>query len=46
MWMEACIYSVQAKSQAGNIWVKHHDNIKRPKPQDTQWGILKSYVFC
>ena len=23
MWMEVHIYSVQAKSKAGNIWVKH-----------------------
>ena len=26
MWIEVYIYSVQAKSQAGNnIWVKHND---------------------
>ena len=23
-----------------------NDNIKRPKPQDTQLGILKIYTFC
>ena len=42
MWMEVHIYSVQAKSQAGSIWV----NIKRQKPQETQLGILKIYAFC
>ena len=24
----------------------YSDNIKRPKPQDTQLGILKIYTFC
>ena len=24
----------------------YNDNIKRPKPQDTQLGILKIYPFC
>ena len=48
MWMEVHIYSVKAKSQAGNIWVnqRYNDNIKRPKQQDTLLGILKIYSFC
>ena len=25
---------------------RYNDNIKRPKLQDTQLGILKIYVFC
>ena len=25
---------------------RYNDNIKRPKPQDTQLGILKTYAFC
>ena len=25
---------------------RYNDNIKRPKLQDTQLGILKFYVFC
>ena len=24
----------------------YNDNIKRPKPQDTQLGILNIYAFC
>ena len=47
MWMEVHIYSVKAKNQAGNIWVK--DKIttkKRPKPKENQLGILKIYAFC
>ena len=44
--MEVFIYSFKAKNQAGNIWVKHYDNIKKPKLQDTQLGILKIYAFC
>ena len=47
MWMQAHIYSVKAKSQVGNIWVKDiMATKKRPKPQDTQIGILKIYSFC
>ena len=38
--MKVHIYSVKAKSQAGNITVKHNDNTKRPKPKDNQLGIL------
>ena len=37
MWMEVHIYSVKAKSQAGNIWVK---DIM------TAAGDQKIYVFC
>ena len=46
--MEVHIYSVKPKSQTGNIWVKDikNDNTKRPKPKETQLGILKIYVFC
>ena len=43
MWMEVHINSVEAKSKAGNIWVK--DNTKRPKPKENQLGILKIYAF-
>ena len=25
---------------------RYNDNIKRPKSQDTQLGILKIYAFC
>ena len=25
---------------------RYNDNTKRPKPQDTQLGILKTYAFC
>ena len=25
---------------------RYNDNTKRPKPQDTQLGILKTYEFC
>ena len=25
---------------------RYSENIKRPKPQDTQLGILKIYAFC
>ena len=45
MWMEVHIYSVKVKSQAGNIWAKHKMTTQRPKPQDTQLGILKIYAF-
>ena len=44
--MEVHMYSVKAKSQAGKIWVKHNDNMKRPKLQDIPLGILKTYAFC
>ena len=44
--MEEPIYSVKAKSQSGNMSQRYNDNIKRPKLQDTQLGILKIYVFC
>ena len=39
--MEIHICNVKAKSQADNS-----DNINRPKPQDTQIGILRIYAFC
>ena len=45
MWMEAHIYSVKVKSQASNIWAKDKMTTQRPKPQDTQLGILKIYAF-
>ena len=35
--MKVHIYSVKAKSQAGNIRVKY---TKRPKPKENQLGIL------
>ena len=44
--MEVHIYSVQDKSQTGNMSQTYNDNIKRLKPQDTQLGILKIYAFC
>ena len=25
---------------------RYNDNIKRPKPHDTQLGILEIYTFC
>ena len=39
MWMEVHIYSVKAKSQAGNIWVKYimitqKDQSKRKPARD------------
>ena len=40
IWMEVHIYIVKAKSQEGNIWVKHNDNAKRPKLNENQLGIL------
>ena len=40
--MEVHIYSVKAKIQAGNIWVKGIIT----KLQDTQLWILKIYAFC
>ena len=43
--MEVRIYSVKAKSQACNMSQTYNDNIKRPKPQDTELGILKIYAF-
>ena len=46
MWVEEHIYSVKAKSQTGNIWVKDNGNTQRLKLQDTQLGILKVYAFC
>ena len=46
MWIEVHIYSVKAKGQAGNIWVKHNDNIERAKLQNAQLGILRIYAFC
>ena len=47
MWMEVQIYSVKAKIQAGNIWVKDIiTTYKRPKPQDIQLGIFKTFAFC
>ena len=41
MLMEVHIYSVKAKSQAGNMSQRCNDNINRSKPQDTQLGILR-----
>ena len=32
MWMEVHIYSVQDKSQTGNMSQTYNDNIKRLKP--------------
>ena len=47
MRMEVHIYSVKAKNQVGNVWAKDiYDNIKRPKPQGTQLGVLKIHAFC
>ena len=48
--MEVHIYSVKAKGQAGNIWVKYmsqiyNDNIKRQQLQDILLVILKIYTF-
>ena len=36
--MKEHIYSVKAKSEAGNI--TYNDNTKRPKPKENQLGIL------
>ena len=44
--MEIHIFNVKAKSQAGNMSQRYSDNINRPKPQDTQIGILRIYAFC
>ena len=44
--MEVHIYSVKAKSQAGNVSQSYNDNTKRPNLQDSQLGILKIYAFC
>ena len=41
MSKEVHIYSVKAKSQAGNVNQIYNDNIKRPKLQDIPLGILK-----
>ena len=46
MWMEVDIYSVKAKSQAGNISQSYNNNTKMPNLQDSQLGILKIYAFC
>ena len=47
MWMEVHIYSVKAKSQAGNVLSqRYNDNIKRQKHEDTQLGILKIWHFA
>ena len=32
MWMDEQMYSVKAKSQAGNIWVKNIMTTKKVKP--------------
>ena len=40
------IQTVKAKSQTANMSQQYNDNIKRPKLQDTQLGILKIYTFC
>ena len=50
MWREVHIYSVKAKGQAGNLWVKYisqiyNDNIKRQKLQDIPLRILKICTF-
>ena len=44
--MEIHICNVKAKSQAGNMSQRYSDSINRPKPQDTQIGILRIYAFC
>ena len=44
--MEVHIYSVKAKSQAGNIWIRYNDNTKRPKPKENQLGILNIHAVC
>ena len=41
MGMEVDIYSVKAKSQAGNMSQIYNDNKKRSKLYDTQLGVLK-----
>ena len=38
--MEVHIYSVKAKSQAGNMSQTYNDNTKRPKQKENQLGIL------
>ena len=41
MGTEVDIYSVKAKSQAGNMSQIYNDNKKRSKLHDTQLGVLK-----
>ena len=43
--MELHIYSVKAKSEAGNIWVKIQWQHKKTKATKYQLGILKVYIF-
>ena len=38
--MKVHIYSVKAKSQAGNMSQTYDDYTKRPKPKENQLGIL------
>ena len=38
--MKVHIYSVKAKSQAGNKSQIYNGNTKRPKPKESQLGIL------
>ena len=44
--MEETIYSVKAKCQAGNIWVKDIMTAQKGQSQKNQLGILKIYTFC
>ena len=46
MWMEVHIYSLKAKSQAGNIWIKHNENIKRPMPKNPIEDLRSRREHC
>ena len=42
MWMEVHIYSIKAKSQAGNIWVKYRMTIQKAKAERKSARDLKN----
>ena len=44
--MEVHIYSIKAKSQAGNIRVKDIMTTQKDQTEDTQLEVLKIYAFC
>ena len=47
MWIKVHIYSVKAKSQAGNIWVKDIMTIQKGQSDKMlSLRILKNYAFC
>ena len=47
MWIKVHIYSVKAKSQAGNIWVKDIMTIQKGQSHKMlSLRILKNYAFC